>query len=180
MARELANLKNYLGDTSAEITAFESEKVLIEAEKAQFSEALEKFDVDSRELNNAVYQRTRDLKDLQETKENSLRSYGKNIPEALKTLQSQMKSFEGEVLGPIGRYLKLKDQKWQEALDAVIGNLMPDFIVTSFRDSNRLKKILFDHRWYAGPARFVKIQVATQLTHHFLPLFFLFSGCFFF
>jgi len=88
---------------------------------------------------------------LKKQKENALRTYGDNIPEFLNALEANRRLFSGEVVGPIGRHVRLKDQKWRSAIEAVIGNLLSNFIVQNWQDEKRLKEMLRKYGWYPSP-----------------------------
>lgn len=76
-----------------------------------------------------------------EQEKNSLAPYGRDIKGVLQSI-SKMQWHGNPPIGPLGLYVKLKDQKWAPLLRAQLGNLMTSFACTDARDRPQLKKIL--------------------------------------
>jgi len=47
----------------------------------------------------------------------------------------------------VGRYVQLKEKKWSLAMNSIIGNLLPNFLVQDFHDANLLKDIFRKYNW---------------------------------
>jgi len=75
---------------------------------------------------------------LQQEKDN-LAPYGNNIKAVLAEIGK--KKWYGEVLGPLGMYVRVKDQKWAPILRMQLGNHMYSFNVTDGRDLPQLKEL---------------------------------------
>ncbi|CAH2093155.1 unnamed protein product [Euphydryas editha] len=80
-----------------------------------------------------------------------LAQWGEHVAELCRRvrLAVQRREFERPPVGPVGHYLHLRDQKWANALDHIIGNSKTTFCVHSAADSRKLVKIMnevFDGR----------------------------------
>lgn len=82
-----------------------------------------------------------------EQEKNSLAPYGYGIKGVLQSI-GKMQWHGNTPIGPLGLYVKLKDQKWAPLLRAQLGNLMMSFACTDARDRLQLKKILDQSRKY--------------------------------
>ena len=78
---------------------------------------------------------------------NSLAPYGHDIKGVLQSI-NKVHWHGGTPVGPLGLYVKLKDQKWGQLLRAQLGNLMTSFACTDARDRPQLKKILDQSKKY--------------------------------
>lgn len=82
-----------------------------------------------------------------EQEKNSLAPYGVDIKGVLHSISKA--HWHGDTpIGPLGLYVKLKDQKWAQLLRAQLGNLMMSFACTDARDRPQLKKILDQSKKY--------------------------------
>ncbi|KAF8551706.1 P-loop containing nucleoside triphosphate hydrolase protein [Imleria badia] len=80
-----------------------------------------------------------------EQEKNSLAPYGIDIKGVLQSINKV--HWHGDTpIGPLGLYVKLRDQKWAQLLRAQLGNLMTSFACTDARDRPQLKKILDQSR----------------------------------
>lgn len=80
-----------------------------------------------------------------EQEKNSLAPYGLDIKGVLQSISRSQ--WHGDTpIGPLGLYVKLKDQRWAQLLRAQLGNFMTSFACTDARDRVQLKKILDQSR----------------------------------
>ena len=82
-----------------------------------------------------------------EQEKNSLAPYGHDIKGVLHSI-SKIHWHGDTPVGPLGLYVKLKDQKWGPLLRGQLGNLMTSFACTDARDRPQLKKILDQSKKY--------------------------------
>lgn len=82
-----------------------------------------------------------------EQEKNSLAPYGIDIKGVLQSISKT--HWHGDTpIGPLGLYVKVKDQKWAPLLRAQLGNLMTSFACTHAKDRLQLKKILDQSKKY--------------------------------
>lgn len=82
-----------------------------------------------------------------EQEKNSLAPYGHDIKGVLQSI-SKLRWHGDTPIGPLGLFVKLKDQKWTQLLRAQLGSLMTSFACTDARDRPQLKKILDQSKKY--------------------------------
>jgi chromosome segregation ATPase len=76
-------------------------------------------------------------------------AYGNNIQALLDEIKKMR--WRGEVIGPLGLYVKLRDpEKWAPLLRAQLGLLMTSFAVTNPQDREQLKNLLKKHNKCVG------------------------------
>ncbi|KAG9315735.1 P-loop containing nucleoside triphosphate hydrolase protein [Chiua virens] len=80
-----------------------------------------------------------------EQEKNSLAPYGNDIKGVLQSI-SRAHWHGATPIGPLGLFVKLKDQKWGQLLRAQLGLFMTSFACTDARDRSQLKKILDQSR----------------------------------
>ncbi|EKE41448.1 structural maintenance of chromosomes protein [Entamoeba nuttalli P19] len=77
---------------------------------------------------------------LQDEQKDALTKYHKNMPQFVKMIQKT--TFEYEVFGPIGEFIRLKDNKWNHATESAIKRSnLASFIVRSENDKKKLRDI---------------------------------------
>lgn len=126
----------------------------MKAEKGGLESGLEKAKEEADEIvsrnNDAktnVSQLEGRVRALRSQKDNNLKTFGEAIPEVLQALAREEKRFHHRVVGPVGRYVQLKEKKWSLAMNSIIGNLLPNFLVQDFHDANLLKDIFRKYNW---------------------------------
>ncbi|VDB98254.1 unnamed protein product [Peniophora sp. CBMAI 1063] len=77
----------------------------------------------------------------EESAQDNLAAFGRNMHHVLDAIQEAR--WHGETpVGPIGRYVKLRDGQWAGVLRVQIGRLMSAFAITDLRDRDTLSQIL--------------------------------------
>lgn len=71
---------------------------------------------------------------------NSIEAFGKGVPELVRAIKNEGRWHKMPV-GPIGAHIKLKDTKWAELLESVIGNTLNAFCVTNYHDRRLLEDL---------------------------------------
>lgn len=70
--------------------------------------------------------------------------YGQAMPRVLRAIESAR--WKGaKPVGPLGLYVRLKDNRWADALRMGIGSQLGGFAVTDYQDRTTLRKILDDN-----------------------------------
>lgn len=78
------------------------------------------------------------------TKSDSLNGFGPNVPAIVADIDSM--TWRQKPIGPIGRHVKLKDEKWSYCLEAFFGAQLNSFVVTNQDDERQLQELLKRHR----------------------------------
>lgn len=127
---EEAEIRDQLREADPKIKAF----------VAQEAEALSKRSSvrDELEQTEALCQR------LTATSKNSMEAFGASIPNLLRSINSEGRWHQKPV-GPIGKYVKLKDPKWAPVLESVIGNTLNAFCVVDHHDRRILEELKRRH-----------------------------------
>ena len=81
------------------------------------------------------------IKMIKDSEKNALAPYGTGIEAVIKEVQT-MRWHGQQPLGPLGRFVKLKDQKWADVLRANLSGAMFSWAVTDARDRAPLKTLL--------------------------------------
>ncbi|KAF8827799.1 hypothetical protein HHX47_DHR4000302 [Lentinula edodes] len=82
------------------------------------------------------------LRQLQRDQDNKYSAYGPGMSQVVARIQ-QMKWYGDEPLGPLGRYVKVKDpDAWADLLAQQLGGSLTAFAVTDPRDRDSLKRVL--------------------------------------
>ncbi|KAG0246017.1 Structural maintenance of chromosomes protein 6 [Mortierella sp. GBA43] len=114
----------------------------------------------SEQVNSVVRKAKSELKEsneriqlLEGQKQNFLKAFGPTIPEVLHAIQdvTERGGWKGETpVGPLGRHVKLREQRWAPAIESALGNVLNAFAVTTDSDRSVLLNILRRHRWALG------------------------------
>ncbi|CAD6976177.1 unnamed protein product [Tilletia controversa] len=73
--------------------------------------------------------------------------YGGSIMRVLQAIDDYPRWIQ-KPLGPLGSYVKLRDERWSEVVEAVLTNLLPAFLVTNFNDQKVLGQLLKNHQMH--------------------------------
>lgn len=115
------------------IKSKETEDLEAQIEKARKIEKDEKRAVD--EVN-------KELDKAKSAMEDRIKSFGDNLPEVMKKIQSKIRQFKYKPIGPIGLHVELTDMTWSKSMDAIIGSHLRSFITHDHDDRNLLESIL--------------------------------------
>lgn len=83
----------------------------------------------------------KDLTTARNAKKDQLRAFGDHIPQ-IKNLIKNDKNFTYEPVGPIGSLLRLKDNKWANAIESAVSSRnLKAFCVASIKDGRYLDEL---------------------------------------
>ncbi|XP_050342425.1 structural maintenance of chromosomes protein 6 isoform X2 [Nymphalis io] len=111
-------------------------------ERAQALAARE--DAERRDLLESFEKLRRSQQELKSRDGDPLVVWGQEVVQLRRRVQQAVErhQFSKPPLGPVGFYLRLKDQKWGNALEYIIGNMKTTFCVNSQADSRKLFEII--------------------------------------
>ncbi|KAJ8033739.1 Structural maintenance of chromosomes protein 6 [Holothuria leucospilota] len=92
------------------------------------------------DLKSSIDQRNRRVGELEKSRNNRLQLFGPFIPALMQEIKK--KNFHRVPKGPIGMYLKLKDQKWALGVECVLRGLIYFFCCHDHHDSLILKQLM--------------------------------------
>lgn len=92
-------------------------------------------------INGEIYTCDSGLRSLATRKTNELAAYGQRVDMVLQEID-RAKWMGPKPVGPLGRYIKLKDFRYKELMEANLGNFLCAFAVQDSRDKFQLQKIL--------------------------------------
>ncbi|KAH8117573.1 P-loop containing nucleoside triphosphate hydrolase protein [Phellopilus nigrolimitatus] len=72
-------------------------------------------------------------------------AFGNNLPQMLHKIEG-MKWHGRKPLGPLGRFVSLRDQRWADLMRSTLGGMMTSFAVTDGRDRTALKQLLVEFK----------------------------------
>ena len=82
------------------------------------------------------------LKEARNERGGILVKFGQNMPKLAEALKKHAAQFEKPPLGPIGVYVKLKDQNWARAVEQHVGPSLNHFLVSSMKDRSTLDQLM--------------------------------------
>ncbi|CAH2256724.1 jg10957 [Pararge aegeria aegeria] len=91
------------------------------------------------------------LRELESRGSESLAVYGASMVELCRRVRAadEQGHFSATPRGPIGQFIKVKEQRWDGVLEHIIGGLMRSFCVNTAEDSRKLFRIM-DQVWRGG------------------------------
>jgi len=76
-----------------------------------------------------------------------LKVFGSKLPALLKAINNE-RGFRVKPVGPVGTYITLRDPKWLSILERFFGGTLMAFVVTTYEDSELLKRLMRSCGWY--------------------------------
>ncbi|XP_026492705.2 structural maintenance of chromosomes protein 6 [Vanessa tameamea] len=118
------------------------EQAAAQHERAQALAARE--DAERRDLLERFEKLRRSQQELRSRHGDPLAAWGEHVGALRRRVQQavERRQFSQPPLGPVGYYLRLKDQKWGNALEHIISNMKTTFCVNSPEDSRKLFEIM--------------------------------------
>ena len=110
----------------------EIEELEVQVDKARQAQSAEKKVCDDLK---------KELEKAKLASQDKIKSYGENLPEAMKEIQSKIRQFKYKPIGPIGMYVELTDMSWSKPMDAIIGSHIRSFITHDHDDRKLLESI---------------------------------------
>lgn len=85
------------------------------------------------------------ITNLRSSSNSPLKQYGQKMPELFSRIEAQRSQFKGQVVGPIGQHVKLRDdsaKRWLKAIDVVIANRLGTFVLSDSRDREIVRRTM--------------------------------------
>lgn len=124
---EMGRLESKEIELAEEIKTKMKQKTEIDVEIASLANQKKKFQY--------VLDRSRAMK------QSSLNKYGIKMAEVVSQIEKRRSQFDRMPIGPLGKYITIKDAKWACAVEDCMRNLANNFLCTSNKDVNILQQI---------------------------------------
>ncbi|NXX90800.1 SMC6 protein, partial [Centropus bengalensis] len=148
---ELLERQRKIAHLREQLKTFHDEEILIGQEMEQFQQAMYKCkeqhvkvrreDYDVRQALNAKQKQLRELKD---SKTNTLKRFGRNIPAFLEAVEKAYREghFKYKPIGPLGAFIHLKDAELTLAVEACLKGLVHAYCCDNYRDERALQQLM--------------------------------------
>lgn len=151
---EREQIKRRIDNAKAQHDAAKEAHVKASVDKARAKEAVEAhrhsldhIDRDYQQLKGRVMDaesKVQNLEALSTSGKGESALYGQAMPKVLRAVDTA--NWKGtRPVGPLGMYVRLKDNRWADALRLGIGTLLGGFAATDYQDRAMLRKILDDN-----------------------------------
>lgn len=95
-----------------------------------------------------IQQSQQEINQIRASQSNRQAAFGNKMPEIIREIDRQQ--WNEKPIGPLGRYVKLVDNKWSKVLESVLGGTLNAFACTNFQDRKKLLAILKRHGASSG------------------------------
>ncbi|KDE09053.1 hypothetical protein MVLG_00771 [Microbotryum lychnidis-dioicae p1A1 Lamole] len=96
----------------------------------------------SRYQKEAVNLRKR-IQNVEASRSNSMLAYGPKMPAFLRDVDAMR--WTKKPLGPVGRYIEVRDQQWSNVIESLCGRILNAFVVSNEQDRIKLSALLHRH-----------------------------------
>jgi len=155
--RERARAK--LEDAKRAIETAEARRKSFELQAQEKQEELDniqsqgdRFQASFNQARSRVQECETQIKVARDSEKNALAPYGSGIEAVIKEMQT-MRWHGQQPLGPLGRFVKLKDHRWADVLRVNLSGTMVSWAVTDARDRGPLKALLERYGKYVAGHR---------------------------
>lgn len=135
---EVRQLMQQAADNKKAVVALEGEREAVMAEFNRIKDALTPAQEN-------VMKRQADSNSAQRARNDRMHVFGQQTTQILQAISRAQ--WDREPLGPLGRYVTIKDKKWTYILEATFGANLSAFLVTTDRDQRQLSQILRQAGW---------------------------------
>ena len=141
---QLEEAKNAVETAEAKLRSLEAQM----REKADAANNVRREEMDFRaardQARTRIVECENQIKMIKDSEKNSLAPYGSGMESVLREIQ-KMRWHGQQPVGPLGRFVKLKDPRWTDVLRVNLSNPMLSWAITDGRDRPPLKTLLERH-----------------------------------
>lgn len=140
-------LKGQLEDVTSQINQDEERRDSLDNDIERLQSELEQARSRQRDADNKVQKERDHLNDLKKNERDTWSAFAegpKNVDFKgfMADFEKQTNNFKEPPLGPVGRYVKLVDEKWSTVLEQVLKRMLSSFIVFNKEDEEKLSRLL--------------------------------------
>jgi len=146
---KLEDAKKAIENSEARLKSFEDEIKEKEAAASDVRLEGDRLQASRDQAKNRVQECEAQIKVARDSEKNALAPYGNGMEAIIKEVQ-KARWHGQQPLGPLGRFVKLKDSKWADVLRVNLSGTMVSWAVTDARDRAPLKALLERYgKWVA-------------------------------
>ena len=140
--------KKAIEDAEARLKSLERQLL----EKKEAAESVQRegdgFQASCNQAKSRVQECEAQIRIARDSEKNALAPYGKDMETVIKEIQ-KMRWHGQQPLGPLGRFVKLKDSQWADVLRVNLSGAMVSWAITDAKDRAPLKALLERYAKYA-------------------------------
>ena len=145
---KLEDAKKAIEDAEERLKSLEDQGREKEEAVKEARHAMDRSQASLNQAKNRVQECESQIKAARDSEKNALAPYGNNVEAVIRDVQKT--SWHGQKpLGPLGRFVKLKDSRWADVLRVNLSGAMVSWAITDARDRGPLKALLERHGKYA-------------------------------
>ncbi|KAJ1888673.1 metalloprotease, partial [Kickxella alabastrina] len=140
LKQTIASLEESIKNEESKIASLQSDQLSYEERSKDLSEMKGNCirEVDKNRI--YVEKTQQNLDDLRRQTSNRLNAFGRGVPEAIAQIKNTR--WKGmHPIGPIGEFVKVRDQKWSPIIETTLDKSLNAFLVDSYADQATLDKI---------------------------------------
>lgn len=141
MLEKLSKLEERLDEVEASMRTKQTELMHLETDNTRLSQEKQSAKIELDNCVACIRRLERDLSGFEQQSDNALSVFGANVPRLLRRIEEECKKgrFKEKPRGPIGAYIKMKDEAWAPAVENHLGR---GFLNTFCVDNNQDAKLL--------------------------------------
>ncbi|KAL1918810.1 uncharacterized protein VTP21DRAFT_2832 [Calcarisporiella thermophila] len=142
---EISQLDSQIDRLKEDIQSEKSQEAKLEEETAQLLKRKQEVDTEINQTQRELGESRERISQLQEQKIHRTKAFGQSMPEVLQAINNE-KRWREKPIGPFGMFIQLRDEKWADTLEIILGRMLNAFAVTNYEDRNLLTRILRRYR----------------------------------
>ena len=154
---KLEDAKKAIEDAEARLKSLEDEAREKEQAASDVRREEDRFRAARDQARIRVQECEAQIKIVRDSEKNALAPYGTGIEAVIKQVPT-MRWHGQEPIGPLGRFVKLKDHRWADVLRVNLTGTMVSWAITDARDRGPLKALLERHGKYVAWSRSPMIE----------------------
>jgi len=141
-------LQNEHDDTKQEIDRLRIEKHRKQEEQSKLSDQLKSITYRINKLSSDLNNKNNLLSNIKGNKKNALAKFGQHMPSIVRMIEDEARKgkFIQKPIGPLGNYIKLKDDRVSGGLEACLRGMMFAFVCDNIQDANHLTNLIRSNR----------------------------------
>lgn len=158
---KLEDAKKAMETAGARLKSFEDQIQEKQAELNDIQSEGDRFQASFNQARSRVQECETQIKVARDSEKNALAPYGSGIEAVIREIQT-MRWHGQQPLGPLGRFVKLKDHRWADVLRVNLSATMVSWAVTDARDRTPLKALLERYGKYVARYRLLIVEAYPQ------------------
>ncbi|PVU97554.1 hypothetical protein BB561_000482 [Smittium simulii] len=131
---ENEEIKNKISSGKLKLQSIDSELTIFQQNSAKISDKIDQIKAN-------IMNKKRDIERLKQQSKNSLLAFGRGVSEVASEIPKN-KWVGRSPIGPLGKYVKLKDIKWNTVIETILDKSLNMFMVDNHQDRTTLDNIM--------------------------------------